>query len=164
MAETDWARASALDVDVIRSVTDPATCPEPLLPWLAWAMSVDVWDDSWDLATRRAVIAASPAVQRTKGTLFAVRTALTAVNVTSTVKEWWQYSPQKRHGTFDVTLWVTAVGAPITVDLIKQVRQIVTRAKRKSIAFQVQMAVEEDGPIYAAGVQQNVLEITINHQ
>lgn len=163
MADTDWSRVSALDVDVIRSITDPATCPVPLLPWLAWAFSVDVWDDTWDEATRRAVIAAAPAVQRSKGTLFAVRTALEAVAVTSTIKEWWEYVPEHRHGTFDITLWVTGVGAPITEPLIKQVIQIVTQAKRKSIAFKVHLAAEEDGIAYAGGVQQNVLTITINH-
>lgn len=164
MAQTDWSRVSAIDVDIIRSITNPATCPLALLPWLAWSMSVDVWDDAWDEATQRAVIAAAPAVQRTKGTRFAVRTALEAVNVTSSITEWWEYASPKRHGTFDITIWVTGVGAPITTQLIQQVRQIVTRAKRKSIAFAVQIAAEEDGICYAGGIQQNVLEITVGHQ
>ncbi len=25
----------------------PQTCPEALLPWLAWSLSVDEWDESW---------------------------------------------------------------------------------------------------------------------
>lgn len=163
LADMDWDRISALDVDVIRSITDPATCPLPLLPWLAWAFSVDVWDDTWDEATRRAVIAASPAVQRVKGTRFAIRTALEAVDVTSTIMEWWEYAPEHRHGTFDVIIWVTGLGAPITGPLLDQVRQIVLQAKRKSIAFKIVLAAEEVGTAYVGGIQQNVLSITIDH-
>jgi hypothetical protein len=29
----------------LRELWDPWTCPMALLPWLAWALSVDIWDD-----------------------------------------------------------------------------------------------------------------------
>ena len=35
------------------------TCPEAALPALAWALSVDEWDDAWPLPVRRAVVAAA---------------------------------------------------------------------------------------------------------
>jgi phage tail P2-like protein len=57
---------------------NPATCPAALLPWLAWALSVDEWDDAWTEATKRAVIAASVEVHRRKGTVGSIKKALAA--------------------------------------------------------------------------------------
>jgi phage tail P2-like protein len=57
---------------------NPATCPAALLPWLAWALSVDEWDGTWPEERQRAVIAASVAVHRRKGTRGAVVAALAA--------------------------------------------------------------------------------------
>ncbi|PTE19376.1 phage tail protein I [Cereibacter changlensis JA139] len=54
----------------------PATCPAALLPWLAWALSVDDWDPGWSESRRREVIAASVDLHRHKGTVGAIRRAL----------------------------------------------------------------------------------------
>ena len=53
-------------------------CPAHLLPWLAWALSVDEWDSAWPEHIKRAVIAASVEVHRRKGTRHSVRQALNA--------------------------------------------------------------------------------------
>lgn len=68
----------AVDVERVRTLADPGTCPAPLLPWLAWALSVDEWDGAWPEAVQRAVIAASVAVHRHKGTVGSVRAAIAA--------------------------------------------------------------------------------------
>jgi phage tail P2-like protein len=62
-----------LDLDIpIRELWNPQTCPENLLPYLAWAMSVDIWDSSWELPKRRSVVANAFAHHRLKGTLRAI--------------------------------------------------------------------------------------------
>lgn len=60
----------------LRDLWRPDSCPADLLPWLAWTLSVDVWDPSWTEATKRGVIAASIDVHRHKGTRSAVVSAL----------------------------------------------------------------------------------------
>ena len=60
-------RLAAIDTPVA-TLWSPATCPAALLPWLAWAFAVDVWDSAWPEATKRSVIAASLEVHRRKGT------------------------------------------------------------------------------------------------
>lgn len=35
----------------VRDIWSPTTCPIALLPWLAWGLSVDVWDSNWTEAT-----------------------------------------------------------------------------------------------------------------
>ncbi|MDF1583897.1 MAG: phage tail protein I [Methyloprofundus sp.] len=76
--EAALARASALASEA-RRLWDVATCPVELLPWLAWGVSVTAWDDAWDEAKKRAVIAASIGVHKQKGTPAAIKNALIAM-------------------------------------------------------------------------------------
>lgn len=62
----------------LRSLWDPATCPTPLLPWLAWALSVDDWRSDWPESARREMIAQSIAQHSIKGTVASVKRALVA--------------------------------------------------------------------------------------
>ncbi|PWE52016.1 phage tail protein I, partial [Metarhizobium album] len=66
--QTSGERWLALDVDIIRRYKDPWTCPEHLLNFLAFERSVDIWDETWDVLKKRAVIASAPADHRLKGT------------------------------------------------------------------------------------------------
>lgn len=74
--ETTVERAiqTALNVALPNSTLwSPERCPAVVLPYLAWALSVDEWDASWSEGRQREVIAAAIEVQRHKGTPWAVR-------------------------------------------------------------------------------------------
>jgi len=43
----------------LRTLYNPDTCPAHLLYQLAWAWSVDRWDDGWSEAVKRSVIKSS---------------------------------------------------------------------------------------------------------
>ena len=73
------ALRSRADVGDLPNLWNPNTCPARFLPWLAWALSVDDWDDAWPESRKRAVIAASVDVHRRKGTPAGVRAALKAM-------------------------------------------------------------------------------------
>lgn len=60
----------------LRPLWRPQTCPEALLPWLAWALSVDEWDPAWPEALRRQMLAESALLHARKGTPWAVKRAL----------------------------------------------------------------------------------------
>jgi len=75
-AEASAARLAELDAGALRRLWDPDACPAALLPWLAWALSVDEWDPDWADDRKRAVIRGAYAVHRVKGTLAAIRQAL----------------------------------------------------------------------------------------
>jgi phage tail P2-like protein len=62
----------------VRHMWNPATCPAHLLPWLAFALSVDDWDPLWSDPVKRAVLAASFEVHRRKGTIAGMKLALDA--------------------------------------------------------------------------------------
>lgn len=59
-------------------VNDPDECPPELLSWLAWAVSVDDWDNDWPVETKRKVIRESFEIHRRKGTIGSVRAAISA--------------------------------------------------------------------------------------
>src|SRR4051812_24387267 len=69
----EFAMARAADAGLplsvpLRELWDPWKCPMEFLPWLAWALSVDIWDDEWSEPKKRQVVAtALPRLQR-KGT------------------------------------------------------------------------------------------------
>lgn len=64
----------------IDTLWDPARCPAPLLPWLAWALGVRHWDTAWSVPTQRRVIAASIGLHRIEGTYGAISDALHAID------------------------------------------------------------------------------------
>ena len=72
----------------IGKLWNPQTCPEALLPWLAWSLSVDSWDPAWNTQTKRQAIANSAKVHRQKGTVGAVKAALDTMGVSIDFIEW----------------------------------------------------------------------------
>ena len=69
------ARLGAVPVP-IKDLWNPWRCPKALLPWLAWALSVDEWDSAWPEARKREAIEASIELHRYKGSVWSVREAL----------------------------------------------------------------------------------------
>jgi phage tail P2-like protein len=75
----DLATARVGEVPVrVRDVWNPDTCPAHMLPWLAWAFSVDEWDATWTEAVKREVIRSAIQVQRKKGTVWAIKRAISS--------------------------------------------------------------------------------------
>ncbi len=76
--QTAAARINALNPP-IKSLWNPDTCPEAVLPFLAWALSVDEWDDMWSPEKKRASIREARYIHQHKGTRGALRRALAAL-------------------------------------------------------------------------------------
>lgn len=66
------ARVLAIPVP-IREAFKPYETPAAVLPFLAWEKSVDIWNDAWPDAKKRAVTAAAFRLHKRKGTAYAVR-------------------------------------------------------------------------------------------
>ncbi|RAI01099.1 phage tail protein I [Acuticoccus sediminis] len=71
LAETG-APLSAIPVP-LHLARDPARIPEHLLPYLAWEMSIDIWDDDWSIERKRWVVANAIRLHRLKGTLKGIK-------------------------------------------------------------------------------------------
>lgn len=125
LAETT-ARISDVPV-IVREVWNPDTCPINVLPWLAWAFSVDDWDSNWTVEQKRRVIKESVYSQRIKGTIGAVTRQLAALGYQIQILEWFQQSPQGAPYTFDV--YITANQYPLTQNDFSKVVDVISTYK-----------------------------------
>ena len=109
-----------------RYVVNPDLAPAHILPWLAWALSVDDWSDSWPEQIRRNVIKASVEVHRKKGTIGALKKALQAFNYENVkVEEWFEYGadPYFFRVFFDV------IEPGFDVNILPQVQKVIESTK-----------------------------------
>lgn len=92
------ANAALGDIDVpIAALWTPQDCPAHVLPWLAWAYSVDEWDTTWTEQQKRNAIDAAVYIHRHKGTVAAVTRAVNAVLDDAEVEEWFAYGGEPFH-------------------------------------------------------------------
>ncbi|WP_017517038.1 phage tail protein I [Pseudomonas nitroreducens] len=124
----DLIGAKAMDLPVLlRSLWNPETCPLNLLPWLAWAWSVDDWEDSWTERQKRDTVTAALSVQRIKGTLGAVMRALGALGVPARIQEWFNQTPAGAPYTFRLLLDIDQT--PMTKADLARVLAVVENTK-----------------------------------
>lgn len=155
------ARISDVPV-VVREVWNPDTCPPNVLPWLAWAFSVDDWDSSWTDEQKRNVIKQSVYSQRIKGTIGAVTRQLAALGYTIQILEWWQQEPAGQPYTFDV--YITSSQYPLTVrDYNKVLEVINTNKNLRSHMGQVTVIAQSLSNVTCATVSALGSEISVTN-
>lgn len=155
------ARISNVPV-VVREVWNPDTCPANVLPWLAWAFSVDDWDTNWTDDQKRNVIKQSVYSQRIKGTIGAVTRQLAALGYTIQILEWWQKDPEGQPYTFDV--YITASQYPLTArDYNKVLEVIDTNKNLRSHMGQVTIIAKSLSNVTCATVSSLGTEISLTN-
>lgn len=104
---------AAADEDLkasLRLLYNPDDCPAHLLYHLAWAWSVDRWEDSWSEEIKRSVIRSAFFVHAHKGTIGALRRVVEPFGYLIETVEWWQTEPQGTPGTFSLKVGVADEG------------------------------------------------------
>ena len=109
----------------LRTLWNWRTCPVNLLPYLAWALSVDRWDETWPEATKRSVCASSFFVHQHKGTISAIRRVVEPFGFLIRVIEWWKTSEPP--GTFRLDIGVQDQG--ITEETYQELERLISDAK-----------------------------------
>lgn len=112
----------------LRTLWDPLTCPAELLPYLAWALSVDRWDYSWPEATKRKIIASAFFVHQHKGTISSLRRVVEPLGYLIELREWWQENAEP--GTFRLVIGVQENG--ITEQMYQELERLINDAKPAS--------------------------------
>ena len=140
--EQTIARTDDIPAQIISDVWNPDTCPAELLPWLAWAMSVDEWDIIWPADIKRSVIKQSISVHQKKGTRGAVRRALDALGVNIELKEWFETDATPH--TFEIEARGNETlsqqnEAIIDQEFFSTVRRVINDIKPARSHFQVQV-------------------------
>ncbi|CDH21187.1 phage tail protein I [Xenorhabdus bovienii] len=109
----------------LRELWNPDTCPATLLPYLAWAWSVDRWDEHWSESIKREVIKSSLFLHKHKGTIGAIRRVVEPLGYLIRVKEWWQTNDVP--GTFRLDIGVLENG--ITHEMFEELEKLISDAK-----------------------------------
>ncbi|MBP1129176.1 phage tail P2-like protein [Serratia sp. PL17] len=123
-SETVTARLSAITV-ALRTLWTPTESPVDVLPYLAWALSVDRWDKNWPAAKKIEAIQRSYWLHRRKGTRAAVRRVIESMGFSATFAEWFDTDGQP--GTFSLDVDVNEVG--ITEKTLAELNRLVADAK-----------------------------------
>lgn len=111
----------------LRDLWNPDTCPVELLPYLAWAFSVDRWSPSWPESAKRAAIRAAYFIHSRKGTIGALRRVVEPLGYLIEVREWWEEVPLGVPGTFRLLIGVLDTG--ITEEMYVELTWLIDDAK-----------------------------------
>ncbi|AXI59227.1 phage tail protein I [Pseudomonas kribbensis] len=111
----------------IRDLLNPDRCPVLLLPYLAWAFSVDRWDSEWSEATKRQVIKGSYFIHSRKGTIGALRRVVEPLGYLIEIVEWFKTVPEGVPGTFALKVGVLDTG--ITEEMYQELERLIDDAK-----------------------------------
>ncbi|KHT35086.1 phage tail protein I [Pectobacterium carotovorum] len=112
----------------LRQLCDPESCPSNLLPYLAWAFSVDRWDEKWPEVIKRQAIKSAYFIHRHKGTIGALRRVVEPFGYLIRIIEWWQNG--EAPGTFRLDIGVQDSG--ITEETFYELERLIADAKPAS--------------------------------
>lgn len=142
----------------LRQLWNPWTCRADLLPYLAWAFSVDRWDEAWPINTKRKAVADAFYLHKYKGTTGAMRRVVEPFGFFIRVNEWWNIDTAP--GTFRLDIGVQDQG--ITEDTYLELERLISDAKpcsRHMIGMSINL--QTSGPHWVGAASYLGEEITI---
>lgn len=144
----------------LRQLWNPDTCPAELLPYLAWAFSVDRWSQAWPVSAKRAAIRAAYFIHAHKGTIGALRRVVEPLGYLIEVHEWWEEVPLGVPGTFRLLIGVLDTG--ITEEMYQELAWLIDDAKpltRHLIGLAIGLEVRGTAYIGAAAMDGEILTV-----
>lgn len=149
--EAVTARNTALPIPISK-LWDPMTCPEHVLPWLAWGFGLHDWKSYWPTSIKRAVIRDAIDLKRRQGTAASVRRIVTALGAQVALTECWQIVPKATPHTFSVVINATSMGGQAVTDEFQQdIIDAIIRAKPVRSHFTVTAGLIANGSIGISG-------------
>ena len=130
LAAAAGQRVGAIPADLPATAWDADRIPAPWLPVLAWALSVDLWDPTWDDTLKRRVLREAAALHREKGAVAALRRVLEALGAVYDYTE-----PPEAPFTATVTIHNTAM---LLLEELTDVRAQLDRVTRASVHLTLQ--------------------------
>ncbi|HBR3765133.1 TPA: phage tail protein I [Klebsiella pneumoniae] len=109
----------------LRDLWNPWKCPAKFLPYLAWAFSVDRWEENWTETAKRQAVSDAFWIHQRKGTVAAVKRVIEGLGYSMTLNEWWEVADPA--GTFRLEIDLKDIG--ITEQMIAELERIIGDAK-----------------------------------
>lgn len=126
------------------------TCSAELLPWLAWAMSVDEWDANWSSELKRKAIKDSVFIHQHKGTRAAIERALSLLPYKTTLLEWFEQSPVATPFTFIVKAHLAI--SNLEADIYPQLIRLINAAKNLRSHYTIRITSPINGTTFSGGM------------
>ncbi|HBZ8384655.1 TPA: phage tail protein I [Klebsiella pneumoniae] len=131
----------------LRDLWNPWKCPAKFLPYLAWAFSVDRWEENWTETAKRQAVSDAFWIHQRKGTVAAVKRVIEGLGYSMTLEEWWKVADPA--GTFRLEIDLNEIG--ITEPMIYELERIIGDAKPVSRHIsQLTLSASIYGLVYAA--------------
>ncbi|WP_223518350.1 MULTISPECIES: phage tail protein I [unclassified Pseudomonas] len=111
----------------LRSLYNADTCPEHLMPYLAWSWSVDRWNNNWAPEAKRTAIRSAYDVHARKGTIGSLRRVVEPLGYLIDVVEWFDTVPEGVPGTFALEVGLNDAG--ITEELYEELAWLIDDAR-----------------------------------
>ncbi|MGI4812152.1 MAG: phage tail protein I [Janthinobacterium lividum] len=131
--ERNLAHVAARITDIPSPLADsmnPDKIARSQLPWLAWHLGVDAWQDYWPDQVKRARIKAAIPIARKKGTAAAVREVVATFGANLALREWFETTPPGIPGTFEIVMTVSARNSqPPTAEYVADIVASIDRTK-----------------------------------
>lgn len=135
--ESALQRTTDLDAP-LRDLWNPETCPEHILPWLAWGLGLTDWKTYWPASIKRAFIRDAVDFKRKQGTAKSVRQVVRNFGAAVVLQEGWQTDPPRAPHTFSVVINATQMnGETITEEFQQDIIDSIKEAKPARSSFTV---------------------------
>ncbi|TLU69597.1 phage tail protein I [Enterobacter sp. MF024] len=108
----------------LRQLWNPWTCRADLLPYLAWAFSVDRWDELWPTSTKRKAVADAFYLHKYKGTTGAMRRVVEPFGYFICVNEWWNIDTAPGTFTLDIGIEDKGISDETYHELVRLVTDV----------------------------------------
>lgn len=142
----------------LRTLWNPETCPEELLPWLAWSLGLSAWKPYWPLNIKRAILKVAIDTKRQQGTVKSVRDVVNAFGASIMLQENWQMEPRGVPHTFSVFINVNNMdGQPVTAEFQQDIIDEVIRTKPTRSQFSVAAGIVATGNMGLIGIARTAI-------
>ena len=128
----------------LRDLWNPWKCPAKFLPYLAWAFSVDRWEEAWTETAKRQAVSDAFWIHQRKGTVAAIRRVVEHMGYTMSLEEWWQVADPA--GTFRLEVDINETG--LTGRMLDELNRLINETKPVSrYPSQLNISARIQGPV-----------------
>ncbi|MDF3822684.1 phage tail protein I [Leptospira sp. 96542] len=135
-----------------RDLWNPDKCPVRLLPWLAWALGANYWNDAWSESRKRRYVKQALGSSRNLGVKKGVMQIVQALGGAVTVVEWFEKTPPGPPNTFEAYLDVGTVSPAAAAAAYSEMVNEIQRVKPVRAHFTPYQALQGEATRKLAGV------------
>ena len=139
----------AVDLPSIYVSIDKLTSRQ--LDHVAYGWEASVWRDSWPISLKRSVLKNVICEKRKRGTLRAVKDAVSSIGSAATIEEWWQQEPKGTPHTFTIYATLAKIDGTLDTEMQEDLFGLIDDAKPVRSHYDFVLIRRLDGQIGIAG-------------